>query len=453
MAGNTQADRPAVTGNPGMEGRLGPAEVHHLLRQQLDRLAVLWGLRPSEAYGLTQQMHAHIYAPGEIILPHRVQADFLGLIVRGQVAVYTSQHRAARQLAILLPGSSFGHAGPAGSRPGSAVLQALTRCEIRFLHRADLEALANKRRAERQATRLRVLLVWSVLALFMCLGAALALRLPPVRKAVVLLPMGLGQWCSQQGGEKGRAPWHDRCVEWSWTMAAGLAPSDANVHLALGTFYFERGEVAAAEESFEAARALAPDLAEIYNNLGLIYAKQGIHKVAIDAFERALELEPGTAATEHNLGLSLQALQAHDEALSHYQLALAYDEPQTSTLVNMAIAYYAVGQPRKAAETARQILRNDETVVAAHTVLGAVALESRQPETALAHLHRAIALDEGYSQAYFYLGLAHQALHQPAEAIAALERALATVDEGVTRAQIRRHLKELYEAEEPSPHR
>ena len=117
-------------------------------------------------------------------------------------------------------------------------------------------------------------------------------------------------------------------------------------------------------------------------------------------------------------------------------------------MANLAIGYYETGQPDKALETAQGALEYDGTLAPAHTVLGAVALESRQPEAALSHLQQAIALEDDYSQAYFYLGVAYKALDQPAEAIAAFEQALATTGDEGMRAQIRQHLKELYETEE-----
>jgi hypothetical protein len=44
--------------------------------------------------------------------------------------------------------------------------------------------------------------------------------------------------------------------------------------------------------------------------------------------------------------------------------------------------------------------------------------------------------------------LAHKASDQPTEAIAAFEQALVHTDDETIRGRIRRHLRELYEAEE-----
>jgi tetratricopeptide (TPR) repeat protein len=431
-----------LTGDRPMDGRLSPAEAHGLVRQRLEQIAVRWDLNPADLSTLVRQMRTHTYAPGEVVLPSGVRADCLGLVVRGQVVVHVSQDGSVRPVVVLLPGSTFGEAMLTHGQPNYATLQALTRCEVRFLRRADVETLRNERRAERRAAGLWRLIAASAMLLAMLLLIALVLVLPSTRRAIALVPMGIGQWCDQQQG--------DRCAGQAWQAAANLAPSDPNALLGLGSYRFEQQEVAAAEQAFEAAKAVAPDVPEVYNNLGVVYAQQGEHERAIAAFREALSLEPGIAITEYNLGLSLQAIDDYDGALEHYQLALALGAPQTSTLVSMAIAYYEEGESDKAAEAARQALLYDDQVAAAYTILGAVALEARQPKQAVPALRRAIALDAGYGQAYFYLGLAYKSLGQPTEAIAAFEGALANANDEVMRVRVRRHLNELYETEKQS---
>jgi tetratricopeptide (TPR) repeat protein len=439
MAQNARVKEPTHIGGQRMGNRLSPAEAHGVLRHKLDQLAAPWGLGPGDAHRLTQQRHLHIYDPGEIILPQGAHADCLGLIVQGQVAVHSGQRKGAHTVGVLLPGSTFGEAMLTEGHASHATLQALTRCEIWFLRRADFRALVDERHAERQVSIRWRLVGRGAALLVVLLAAILVLSLPSTRRSIAVLPMALGQWCQQQDLE--------RCAEPAWTVAATLAPDDANPFLALGTLHFERGELGRAERLLEAARALIPDSPEVHNNLGLIYAQQGEHERAVAAFQEALELEPGAAAVEHNLGVSLQALHAYEEALLHYRAAVALGEPRASTLVNMAIAYYESDQPDRAVDAARRALLQDEELAPAYVVLGAVALESRQPEEALSHLYRAIGLDGSYGQAYFYLGLAHKTLDRPAEAISAFEQALATAGDGVMRVRIRRHLNELYQLE------
>ena len=435
MARNGKAHKQAP-GSVLAHGRLSPAETHDIVRQRLGRMAGQWDLEAADIHRLTQCMQTVSYAPGEVILPRGVRGDCLGLVVRGQVAVHVGERGATRLVVILLPGSTFGEMMLAKGHASNAGLQALTRCEIRFLRRADLHALRDERKSERQTATLWRMIGASALLLLAVLALVLVLMLPASREALAIVPMSIGQWCTDQE--------HETCTWQAWQVAANLAPGDPNPRLALGTFYWTRGDAESAAQAFEKAQSLAPDLPEAYNNLGLIFAQQEEHEEAIAAFRRALELEPGIATTEHNLGASLQATHNYEEAIGHYQTSLALGGPQVSTLLNMAIAYFEAGQPEDAELVAHQVLRLEPDLAPAYTVLGALALEAEQPELALSELQRATELDAGYGQAHFYMGLAHKSLNQPTEAIAAFERALVHATDEVTRTRIRRHLNELY---------
>jgi tetratricopeptide (TPR) repeat protein len=439
MGRNAGTSGGTLSSDEAMYDRLSPAEAHDIIRRKLQRLADSWALAPADVHCLARQVRIRRYGPGEIILPRRAHVDCLGLIIQGQVAVHIPQRRRALPVVVLLPGSTFGEAMLAEGHSSAVTLQALAHCEIWFVCRAQVMALAGKRQTERRVALLRSLVAWGALALAAWFALLLLLILPGTRPALALVPMAVGQLCCQQG--------YDTCAEKTWSIAANLAPTDVNPLLALGMLYFERDAMGTAEQYFEAAKAVAPDSPEVLNNLGLIYAHQGEHERAIEAFEQALELEPGIAAVENNLARSLQAVHNYDEALAHYRMALSLGTPQANTWANMAIAYLDAGQPDEAEDAARQALRYDADLAPAHTVLGAVALEARKPDEALAHLYRAIALDGAYGQAHFYLGLVYKSLDQPYEAVAAFEQALVTTNDEVARVRIRGHLNELYESE------
>ena len=435
MAGNGKAQQQAPRGVLA-HTRLSPAEGHDIIRQRLGRMAGHWDLKAADIHRLMQRMQTVNYAPGEIILPRGVRGDCLGLIVRGQVAVRVGERGTTRLVVILLPGSTFGEMMLAQGQASNATFQAIARCEVRFLRRADLEAL----RSERQ-TRQRMATLWrlarvSALLLLAVLVLILALVLPAGREALAMVPMSIGQWCSEQDAAN--------CTQRAWQVAANLAPEDPNPYLALGSFYYARGDSDSATRAFETALNLAPNLPEAYNNLGLIHAQQGQHEQAIASFQEALELEPGIAAVEYNLGTSLQATHNYTEAVAHYQTSLALSGPQISTLLNMAVAYYEAGHPEDAEVAANEALRLAPDSATAYTVLGATALEAGEPEIALSRLQRAADLDAGYGQAYFFMGLAYKSLDQPVQAIAAFEKALVHARDEVTRTRIRRHLGELY---------
>jgi tetratricopeptide (TPR) repeat protein len=431
------------SGRNGKAGRrIGVADAFDILSEQMQRLDISHDLLPVAPQAVAHQASIRTYDPGDVILRAGARADCLGLLVEGQVAACSGGPGDAGPPAILTPGHSFGQEMLAQGRASTVTLQAITRCEVWFVRRADLALWAGRHGSEGLAPPLWVRLSQGALWLLVALAAILALGLPSTRQALALVPMGLGQWCEAQQ--------HDLCAVQAWTLAAAMAPRETGLRLALGVHYAEQGQLAAAQRLFSAAEVWAPESAEIQNDLGYVHAQQGELEPAVAAFLRALELAPGVSAVEQNLGFSLQALGAYDEALAHYQPALARDEPPASTLVNVAIAYYEAGQLAEADGAARQALAYDEVRVPAYTVLGAVALEQGQPEAALADLSLAVALDPGYAPAQLYLGLAYQVLAKPARAAAALETALAAVDDEDVRARIRLRLSELGEDESGS---
>ena len=190
------------------DARLSPSETHEVIRQRLTRVTDRWGLKPADAHRLARQMESHTYAPGEIIVPRGVRAGCLGLVIEGQVAVHVGQRGAARLVVVLLPGSTFGEMMLASDHPSHATLEALTHSQIRFLRRAQLQALSEERRAERQvATLWQTVRVSAVLLAFL-LVAVLLLSLPPGREALALAPMSVGQWCHERG--------HGLCAWQAW---------------------------------------------------------------------------------------------------------------------------------------------------------------------------------------------------------------------------------------------
>jgi tetratricopeptide (TPR) repeat protein len=423
------------TAHRAREPRLSPAQAQRIIRQRLEPVMSARRLTPADAHRLARRLDRHSYQPGEVILPRHVRAGCLGLVAEGQVAVH-ARPGGDRPDAVLRPGDTFGEATLYDSRSNDALLQALTPCEVWFLRRADLEAVARRRHAWRRATP-------AVVSLAVIIVLVIVLAVGPVRRVLALGPMVVGEWCEQSD--------YNACADQAWTLAGRLSPSDANPPLALGTLYFKQGRLGAAERAFQSALALAPDLPEAYNNLGIIYARQQAHEQAITAFEQALELEPGNATVERNLAFSLQALHAGDQALAHYRQAQALGNRQASTQANMAIAYYEMGQIAKAADAARQAIASDPTLAPAYTILGAVALASHEPEAALSPLYRAIRSNAAYNPARFYLGLSYEALGRPGEALAAFEQALAMAADEETRVRIRRHIAELDTGQEGMP--
>jgi CRP-like cAMP-binding protein len=127
--------------------------VRALLQQRLDQIAVRWGLPQGSAALLADRVAGCSFAPGETILPYGVQAGFLGVVASGRAAAYADHRQDARQVAVLLPGSAFGHDMLASNQPSPVAIRALTCCMVWILDRSEVEALIHRLKAQRKAYR------------------------------------------------------------------------------------------------------------------------------------------------------------------------------------------------------------------------------------------------------------------------------------------------------------
>lgn len=415
--------------------RLSPARGHRIVRQRLEQLSDRLFLSEVDAARLSCRLMVRRYAAGEVILREGVRGDCLGLVMSGQVAVYSSLSNRGGPIVLLLPGSTFGEAMLTDGRSSSSTLCAITDAEVHFLHRADFLAVAR----QRQSLLANVVSNWRrwpvVTALvFLVIGALLTLT--PARRAAALVPYSAGLWL----GQHGHADW----AETTWALTQRLTTDWAAPRLSLGNLYFRRGQLDRAQAELEQALALMPDLAEAHNSLGLLYAAQGDHATAIEAFQQALALEPGQATVEGNLAFSLQLVGQRDEALRHYALARSLDAPRPVLLTNEAIVHYEAGDLTAAEAAARQALDLAGASAPAHTVLGVVDLAQQRPWAAALSLEKAVHLGPAYGPAHFYLGLAYESLNRPSLAYAAFDHVVSLNHDPLTRREAHRHLSELY---------
>ena len=329
--------------------RLSPEQARQILLSHMPQGVSLPGaagqLPGTERDGW--RVRVQTYAPGDTVLQADALSSGLSLIVQGQMAVYTGQRHESRPLVVLTPGRTFGRAAPALC-PANATLKALTSCEVWFLEPGAAKEKTGLGEGEAEAVRRRAPWASLGLAIAILLAVAVLLAVPPTRAALATLPMGVGDWCNQQG-----ETW---CARQAWTTATRMAPQDATPALALGMLAFRLGDLDAAERAFEQARSADPGAPEAYNNLGVVYHQREEYERAAAVFAQALALEPGCAAAQRNLGDSLLAMQAYGEAIDHYLVALSLGGPRAETLANMAVALYQAGEPAEAEKRLQQAL-------------------------------------------------------------------------------------------------
>jgi len=103
--------------------------------------------------------------------------------------------------------------------------------------------------------------------------------------------------------------------------ALELAPSLAEAHYNIGALLYQRGDVSAAEQSFDAAERLKPQWVAPPLALGQLYFHSGRYADAERAFERARSRDPDSLEALGNLGLTLQRSGRYTPAQPHLERA------------------------------------------------------------------------------------------------------------------------------------
>jgi Tfp pilus assembly protein PilF len=106
-----------------------------------------------------------------------------------------------------------------------------------------------------------------------------------------------------------------------YNKAVGSDPKNAGLLSDFGYYYFERGNLAEAEQWLCKALALDANYQKALTNLGLVLASQGRFAESFEVFSKVV----GPAAAHSNIGV-LMAKQGHyDQAKQAFEKALAID--------------------------------------------------------------------------------------------------------------------------------
>ena len=119
-----------------------------------------------------------------------------------------------------------------------------------------------------------------------------------------------------------------KTVEDAWSIAApyieralAINPNLPDVHITLGRFKREFGNLDEAIEHFERALDLDPGSPDALANLGIVLRPAGRYEQALQSHELAVALDPLDAMAQARLGTSHWLMENHDEAARHYAIA------------------------------------------------------------------------------------------------------------------------------------
>ncbi len=186
----------------------------------------------------------------------------------------------------------------------------------------------------------------------------------------------------------------------------------------------ERGEHAAALESYEQALALDADHAAALYNRGNVLLMLQRPADALSSFDRVLALNPGDAEALCNRGNALLDLNRLDDALRSYEQALAIEPDYAAALYNRGNALLALKRPEEALGSYDRALGLAPELAEAHSNRGLALHELKRFEEALASYDAALALRPDDAAALYNRGNALLSLERPTDAVACYDAAL-----------------------------
>lgn len=172
-----------------------------------------------------------------------------------------------------------------------------------------------------------------------------------------------------------------------YRRAAGIAPRDARIHVAIGLCAMKLEKFEDAIAAFAAALELEPDVAAVHYRHGIACAKAGDHTAAQSSYEKALALEPKFPDAMSSLASILARKADPQRARRLASEALALDPGQTTAVVALAIADMSERRYAEAEARISEMLREN-------------ALSPEARPTALGVLGDAIDAQKRYADAF-----------------------------------------------------
>jgi tetratricopeptide (TPR) repeat protein len=135
------------------------------------------------------------------------------------------------------------------------------------------------------------------------------------------------------------------------------APSDAALHLDLGTALYLSGSAREAFEEFEAAARLAPGNARAQFTTGVLSEENGRDADAIARYTKAITLDPSFADARFSLANALRRSDRVEESLTHYRTILDVDPMASQARFGLAMGLVRMGRYREAKGAVDEALR------------------------------------------------------------------------------------------------
>ncbi len=214
-------------------------------------------------------------------------------------------------------------------------------------------------------------------------------------------------------------------AEQTYRQALDQSPHDLAARLGLGMVYEKSDRLDQAAEQFRTAVAAHPQSAEARFRLGCVFQTQGNAELAAQAFDAAVRIQPEHADAWNNLGCVLLALERNIQAENALRNAVGLRPDFAEAHHNLGTVLQAQLRYDDAIAAYQQALALKPDFAEAHNNLGACLRQLKRPEQALGQFDRAIALRPDFADAHTNRATALGDLGRLEEAEAVQQQAVA----------------------------
>lgn len=381
---------------------------------------------------LKSRLREFSFAPNQLIIEKGKHGNFLGIVGFGLVDL----EKPDGQIQTLLPGEMFGEQMLLFRQPSSCTVRARSESSLWVITRSDwVRALQinSPRTVNKEQRNKKKIPVLFFLLLVLLLSS------------LWFLSPELPQWANQQIVRTLLTVNRPDLAEKYLQFGVQYNPTSAELREAIGSLYFQQGDLAGAQQYMSEAVKLDEWSATGWNNLGVITLITGKPEDALSALSNAVELDPGSPEAYCNMGGAYAGMGELDRAEESFRRAAELKPDYEAAKIQLAAILMQQKNFPDALMVWEEILYWSPEQPVARFGRGVIAVLENRPEDSIADLEAALLSDPVDPYAHFYLGTALRMLGQLEQARIEFETVKVVSRDPVLLEQVNYHLNALIE--------
>ena len=197
-------------------------------------------------------------------------------------------------------------------------------------------------------------------------------------------------------------------AEESFRQVLALDPNDAGAHVNLGVIAMRRKKWDSALTELRAAEKLAPQVPGIRLDIGLVHFRRYSFRAAIEPLESVVRDMPDSVQAHHLLGLCYFFTERYADAAKVLEPIWAQESEKLDYLYVVALAAEKSGRADLQQRALQQMLEVGKDSAELHLFVGKGYLQELDDDRAIAELERAAGIDPKLPFVHYFLGVAYR---------------------------------------------